>query len=343
MPPGSSGLKEFGNIYTRIMNPTTDVFEKRVAALEGGVGALAFASGQAAETMAILNLAEAGDEIVSTTSLYGGTYNLFHYTLPEAGHHGQVRRAADRRSVPRGDHRQDEGGLLGDDRQSRSATLDIEAVADDRPRRRRAADHRQHAADARTWCRPIEHGRRHRRPFRDQVHRRARHVDRRHGRRWRQFDWTASGRFPEFTEPDPSYHGLVYSDVFTAANFGANIAYIIKLARPGAARHRRRDQPVQRLPVPAGAGDAAAAHGAAQPERAGRRAIPDRASEGDLGELPRPADPPGLRDGQQIPPRGLTARSSDSASRADSEAGRRFIDIVSSSSRTWPTSATPSR
>src|SRR6188474_1872108 len=70
------GLKEFGNIYTRIMNPTTDVFEKRIAALEGGAAALAFASGQAAETAAIQNLANAGDEIVSTTSLYGGTYNL---------------------------------------------------------------------------------------------------------------------------------------------------------------------------------------------------------------------------------------------------------------------------
>src|SRR5450759_598527 len=77
------GLQEFGNIYTRIMNPTTDVFEKRVAALEGGAAALATASGQAAETLTILTLANAGDEIVSTTSLYGGTYNLFHYTLPK--------------------------------------------------------------------------------------------------------------------------------------------------------------------------------------------------------------------------------------------------------------------
>ena len=79
------GLKEFGNIYTRIMNPTTDVFEKRVAALEGGVAGLATASGQAAETLALTTLAGAGDEIVSTTSLYGGTYNLFHYTLPRLG------------------------------------------------------------------------------------------------------------------------------------------------------------------------------------------------------------------------------------------------------------------
>jgi len=78
-------LKEFGNIYTRIMNPTTDVLEKRVAALEGGAAALAVASGQAAETLTITTLAAAGDEIVSTTSLYGGTYNLFHYTLPRLG------------------------------------------------------------------------------------------------------------------------------------------------------------------------------------------------------------------------------------------------------------------
>jgi O-acetylhomoserine (thiol)-lyase len=79
------GLKETGNIYTRIMNPTTDVLEQRIALLDGGVGALAVASGQAAETLAIMNIAEKGDNIVSATSLYGGTYNLFHYTLPKYG------------------------------------------------------------------------------------------------------------------------------------------------------------------------------------------------------------------------------------------------------------------
>src|SRR4051812_44380851 len=78
-------LQEFGNIYSRIGNPTVDVLEQRVAALEGGAAALALASGQAAETLAILTLAKAGDEIVSTTSLYGGTYNLFHHTLPRMG------------------------------------------------------------------------------------------------------------------------------------------------------------------------------------------------------------------------------------------------------------------
>jgi O-acetylhomoserine (thiol)-lyase len=79
------GLRQFGNIYTRIMNPTQDAFERRMAALEGGVGALATSSGQAAETLAILNIANAGDEIASSASLYGGTYNLFHYTLPKVG------------------------------------------------------------------------------------------------------------------------------------------------------------------------------------------------------------------------------------------------------------------
>src|SRR5512135_3463675 len=79
------GLKEFGNIYTRLMNPTTDVLEKRLAELDGGVGALAVASGQAATTYAVLNIASAGQNIISTSFLYGGTYNLFHHTLPRLG------------------------------------------------------------------------------------------------------------------------------------------------------------------------------------------------------------------------------------------------------------------
>src|SRR5438270_5861379 len=78
-------LKEFGNIYTRIMNPTTDVFEQRMAAIEGGTGALALASGQAATTFSILNLTQLGDEVVSGNNLYGGTYQLFHHTMPKLG------------------------------------------------------------------------------------------------------------------------------------------------------------------------------------------------------------------------------------------------------------------
>src|SRR5262245_36742333 len=78
-------LKEFGNIYTRIMNPTTDVFEQRIAAIEGGAGALAVASGQAAQTLALLAITHPGDEIVAANNLYGGTYQLFHYTFPKLG------------------------------------------------------------------------------------------------------------------------------------------------------------------------------------------------------------------------------------------------------------------
>src|SRR5512135_1175241 len=78
-------LREFGNIYTRLMNPTTDVFERRIAAIEGGTGALAVASGQAAETLALLAITRVGDDIVSANNLYGGTYQLFHYTFPKLG------------------------------------------------------------------------------------------------------------------------------------------------------------------------------------------------------------------------------------------------------------------
>src|SRR5712691_10689128 len=78
-------LKEFGNVYTRIMNPTTDVFEQRIAAIEGGTGALGVSSGQAATTLALLNITQVGDEIVSANNLYGGTYQLFHYTMPKLG------------------------------------------------------------------------------------------------------------------------------------------------------------------------------------------------------------------------------------------------------------------
>jgi len=221
------GLKEFGNIYTRIMNPTTDVLEKRIAALEGGVGALAMSSGQAAETLAILNLASAGDEIVSTTSLYGGTYNLFAHTLPKMGitvtfvepNAEAVRGAITPKTKAVYSETIGNPDLL---------TLDIAAVAEV-----------AHAAGVPLiidntlpspyLVRPIEHG------ADIVVHSLTKFIGG-HGSSiggivvdGGKFDWKASGRFPQFTEPDASYHGLVYTDVFNEANFGANIAYIIKL------------------------------------------------------------------------------------------------------------------
>ncbi|MGE3796874.1 MAG: O-acetylhomoserine aminocarboxypropyltransferase/cysteine synthase family protein [Thermomicrobiales bacterium] len=221
------GLKQFGNIYSRIMNPTTDVLEKRLAALDGGVGALAFASGQAAETMAILNLAGAGDEIVSTTSLYGGTYNLFHYTLPKMGI--TVRFVdADPEAVAGAINERTRAVFSETVGNPDLKTLDIEAVANV-----------AHAAGVPLivdntlptsfLIRPLDFGA-------DIVVYSTTKFIGGHGASiggavvdGGSFDWAASGRFPEFTEPDPSYNGLVYNDVFNAANFGANIQYIIKL------------------------------------------------------------------------------------------------------------------
>ncbi len=220
------GLQAFGNIYTRIMNPTTDVLEKRVAALEGGVGALATSSGQAAQTLAILNIANSGDEIVSTTSLYGGTYNQFEHTLPKMGIKVNfceptpegVRKAITPKTKLVYSETIGNPDLL---------TLDIQAVADV-------------AHDAGVplmidntlptpyLVRPLEHG------ADIVVHSLTKFLGG-HGTSiggiivdGGSFDWKASGKFPGFTEPDPSYHGLVFTDVFNVENFGANIAYIIK-------------------------------------------------------------------------------------------------------------------
>ncbi|MBA3415386.1 MAG: O-acetylhomoserine aminocarboxypropyltransferase/cysteine synthase, partial [Chloroflexia bacterium] len=219
------GLKEFGNIYTRIMNPTTDVLEKRVALLEGGAAAVAFASGQAAETAAILNIASAGDEIVSTTSLYGGTYNLFAHTLPKMGigvnFCEPTPEAIAAAITPKTKAVYSE--TLGN---PDLLTLDIRAVADI------AHDAGvplilDNTMPSPYLCRPLEHGA-------DLVVESLTKFIGGHGTSiggiivdGGSFDWT-NGKFPGFTEPDPSYHGLVYGDVFTAANFGANIAYIIK-------------------------------------------------------------------------------------------------------------------
>lgn len=214
-------LKEFGNIYTRLMNPTTDVFEKRIAALEGGVAALATASGQAAETLAITTLASAGDNIVSTNSLYGGTYNLFRYTLPKLGVAVRFADADDFEGIER----------LIDERTKAiySETLgnpnllvtDIERLA--------AIAHRHglpliidNTAASPALCRPLAHGA-------DIVIESATKFIGGHGTSiggviidGGAFDWKASGRFPDFTTPDPSYHGVVYTEAF------GNLAFIIK-------------------------------------------------------------------------------------------------------------------
>jgi O-acetylhomoserine (thiol)-lyase len=215
-------LKEFGNIYTRIMNPTSDVFEKRIAALEGAPAALAVASGQAAITYSILNIAGAGDEIVSATSLYGGTYNLFANTLPKLGiavkfvdpsnpSHFEAAITEHTKAL----YAETIGNPKGD-------VIDIEAIA--------SIAHKygiplivDNTFPSPYLCRPIEHGA-------DIVVHSATKFIGGHGTSiggvivdGGKFDWKASGKFPGLTDPDPSYHGVVCTDAV------GPVAYIIKM------------------------------------------------------------------------------------------------------------------
>lgn len=215
------GLKEFGNIYTRIMNPTTDVFEKRVAALEGGAAGLATASGQAAETLTLTTLASAGDEIISTTSLYGGTYNLFHYTFPRLGITVRFVDADDfdgLRAAINDKTRAIYTESLGNPKLD---VVDIERLASI------AHEHKlplviDNTSASPALVRPIEWGA-------DIVLNSATKFLGGHGTTIGgvivdagKFDWAASGRFKEFSEPDPSYHGLSYTEAF------GPLAFILK-------------------------------------------------------------------------------------------------------------------
>jgi len=214
-------LQEFGNIYTRIMNPTTDVFEKRVAALEGGAAALATASGQAAETLTIITLAAAGEEIVSTTSLYGGTYNLFHYTLPKLGIKVRFVDGDDFDGLRKAINDKTRAVYTETLGNPKLDVADIETMA------RIAHEHKlpliiDNTCASPALTRPIEWGA-------DIVVNSATKFLGGHGTAIGgvivdagKFDWAASGRFREFVEPDPSYHGLRYTEAF------GPLAFILK-------------------------------------------------------------------------------------------------------------------
>ncbi|MEC0125902.1 homocysteine synthase [Paenibacillus pabuli] len=215
------GLKEFGNIYTRLMNPTTDVFEQRIAALEGGAGALATASGQAAITFSLLNIAGAGDEIVSAASLYGGTYNLFSTTLPKLGLDVKFVDSSDPENFRAAITEKTKALYAETIGNPQGNILDIEAVA------AIAHEHGIPLIVDNTFpspylLRPIEHGA-------DIVVHSATKFIGGHGTSIGgvivdsgKFDWKASGKFPGLTEPDSSYHGVVYTEAV------GPIAYIIK-------------------------------------------------------------------------------------------------------------------
>lgn len=215
-------LKEFGNIYTRLMNPTTDVFEKRMALLEGGVGALAVASGQAAITFSILTLAQAGDEIVSADNLYGGTYNLFHYTLAKMGIRVNFVRSNDLKAFEKAITPRTKaiyGEAIGNPKLD---VADIEGLS------RVAHKHGLPLIIDNTLSpfllRPIEHGA-------DIVVYSATKFIGGHGTSLGgvivdsgKFDWT-NGKFPLVAGPEPSYHGV---DFVEALKPLGNLAYIIK-------------------------------------------------------------------------------------------------------------------
>ncbi len=213
-------LKEFGNIYTRIMNPTSDVLEKRMALLEGGVGALALASGQAAETLTILNIAKSGEEIISSASLYGGTVTLFSSTLKKMGINTIFVDPTDPENFKRAitpKTRLIFGETVGNPKLD---VLDIEAVA--------KISHEagiplviDNTVPTPVLCRPFEWG------ADIVVHSATKYIGG-HGTSIGgvivdsgNFNW-ANGNFPEYTEPDPSYHGVSYVESF------GNLAFIIK-------------------------------------------------------------------------------------------------------------------
>jgi O-acetylhomoserine (thiol)-lyase len=222
-------LKELGNIYTRIMNPTTDVFEQRVAALEGGTGALAHSSGQAAITDAILNVAGAGDHIVSVSQLYGGTYNLFHYTLPRLGIQVSFVDAQEPDSFRRAlrpNTKAFYGEGLGNPALNIFPFEEVSKIA----REAGVPVIVDNTCLTPMLNRPFEWG------VNVVVHSSTKYIGG-HGTSiggivvdGGNFDW-GTGKFPGFTQPDPSYHGIVHWDAFRsfAPAGGANIAYVMKM------------------------------------------------------------------------------------------------------------------
>lgn len=217
------GLKEFGNIYTRLMNPTSDVFEKRVAALDGGVAALATASGMSAITIAILNIAKAGDEIVSADNLYGGTYTLFSQTLPKFGIKVKFVDSSDPENFKKAITDKTKAVYAESIGNPKLNVTDLEKVA------KIAHDNKLPFILDNTvspyLLKPIEHGV-------DIVVYSATKFIGGHGTSIGgvivdsgKFDWEKSGKHPLITDPDPSYHGIKFVEALRPIG---NIAYIIK-------------------------------------------------------------------------------------------------------------------
>ena len=221
------GLQEFGNIYTRIMNPTTDVFEKRVAALEGGVAGLATSSGQAAQFVAVTTIAQAGENIVSTSLLYGGTYNQFKVTLPRLGINVKFVEGDDPADFEKLIDPKTKALYLETIGNPRLNVPDLKAIAEVAHRHGIPLIVDNTFGAAGFLVRPIEHGA-------DIVVASATKWIGGHGTSIGgiivdsgNFDW-GNGNFPIFTEPSPGYHGLNFNEVFGKGSQFGNIAFIIR-------------------------------------------------------------------------------------------------------------------
>lgn len=219
-------LKEFGNIYSRIMNPTNDVFERRMAALEGGSGALAVSSGQAAETLALLAITQPGDEIVSADNLYGGTYQLFHYTFPKLGRTVRFVSSSKPEAYEKAINPRTKAVFAETIGNPKLEVPDFEAIA--AIARKAGVPFVVDNTVGTGIVRPIDHGA-------DIVVLSATKFVGGHGTSIGgvivdsgRFNW-GNGNFPEFTDPDPSYHGLRFWDTFGNLPGLGNIAFIIKV------------------------------------------------------------------------------------------------------------------
>jgi len=216
------GLREFGNIYTRLMNPTTDVFEKRIAALDGGVGALALSSGQSATTLALLNIAQAGDEIVSADNLYGGTYNLFHYTFPRLGVKVKFVKSNDLEAFQKAITSKTKAIYAESIGNPKLDIADLEGIS--KVAHKNGIPFVLDNTVSPYLLRPFDFGV-------DIIVYSATKFIGGHGTSIGgvivdsgKFDWD-NGKFPLISDPDPSYHGL---DFIEALKPLGNIAYIIK-------------------------------------------------------------------------------------------------------------------
>ena len=219
-------LKEFGNIYTRLMNPTNDVFERRVAALEGGTGALAVASGQSAITYALLAITRLGDEIVAANNLYGGTYQLFHHTFPKLGRTVRFVDSRDPAAFRRAINEKTRAVYIETIGNPKLDVPDFETIA------QIAHENGIPLVVDNTvgigLVKPFEHGA-------DIIASSATKYIGGHGTSVGgvivdsgKFQWN-NGKFPEFTEPDPSYHGLKYWDALGNVPGMGNVAFILKI------------------------------------------------------------------------------------------------------------------